>query len=68
MNNRKILAGGGEIANHLYGDTSKKRVVYRLAETCDLPTFKIGGTLCARPEKLDAWLAEQEAASELQAA
>lgn len=29
----------------------------------EVPTFKIGGTVCARRSRLDAWIGEQEAQS-----
>ena len=62
MSDLKILSGGCEIARHLFGDSNKAKRIYRLSATAGLPTFMLGGTMCARPDKLDAWLAEQEAA------
>lgn len=37
------------------------RQVYHLADKAGLPTFKLGGKVCARRASLSAWLAEQEA-------
>jgi len=68
MSHPKILTGGAAIAQHVVGDRRQVKMIYRLASLHGLPVFKLGGTVAARPEKLDAWLAEQEAASELQAA
>lgn len=59
---RKILTGAPAIAAHLLGDESKARRIYNLV-AFGLPVFKIGGTLAARPERLDAWLAERESAA-----
>jgi len=67
MDTNKILIGAKAIAGHALGDVTKARAIYRL-EKSGLPVFRLGGTIAARPEKLDAWLAKQEAGSDLEAA
>ena len=62
--NDKILMSAKAIAAHTLGDEAQHRTVYGLWKRHGLPAFKLGGILCARPEKLDAWLAEQEQAAE----
>jgi excisionase family DNA binding protein len=39
------------------------RQIYYLIERGNLPSFKIGGRVCARRSTLATWLAEQEAAA-----
>ena len=43
-----LLFGAAEIAEFLYGDKSKRRQVYHLAQSAALPVFKLGATLCAK--------------------
>ncbi|MBN8245245.1 helix-turn-helix domain-containing protein [Nitratireductor aquimarinus] len=51
-NDNKILMGAAAIAEHL-GIT--RRQAYRLVYD-DLPTFKLGGTVAARPAEITEWL------------
>ena len=53
-----LLYGVPAIATYL-GLTDKQ--VRHRAEAGDIPTFKIGGTVCARRSSLSAWLAQLEA-------
>jgi len=64
MAEKKILMNAKAIAAHTLGDEAQHRAIYRLWKEHGLPCFKLGGALCARPEKLDAWLAEQEQTAE----
>lgn len=41
----------------------KVRQVYHLKDAHDLPTFKIGRTVCAKRSSIRAWIREQEAAA-----
>ena len=55
-----MLLGGAEIAEFLYGDRNVRRKVYHLAETSNLPVFRLGSRLCARRSVLLGWIIEQE--------
>jgi hypothetical protein len=55
-----LLYGIGNIAEAL---NIRSRQAYHLHETSKLPTFKIGGKVCARLSTIRSWLAEQEAAT-----
>jgi hypothetical protein len=59
-----LLDGAGEIAEFLYGDTSRPKIrrVYYLAERKLLPIFQLGSILHARKSTLLAAIAEREAA------
>ena len=56
----EMLCGAAPIAAFM---GVKRRQVYHWAEHGELPVFRIGRTLCARPDRLRAWITEQEAAS-----
>ena len=55
-----LLHGAEAIAEFLFGDRKARRKVYHLAETSNLPTFHLGGKVCARRSVLIAWIARQE--------
>jgi hypothetical protein len=57
-----LLRGGRAIALFLFGSDSDaaRKKVYHLAQYSRLPTFKLGGLLCARRTVLRAWIAAQE--------
>jgi hypothetical protein len=55
-----LLRGAEAIADFLYGDATKRRKIYHLAETSRLPIFRLGPVLCARRSILLKWIAEQE--------
>ena len=57
-----ILEGAAQIAAFLFGDVKQRRRVYWLAQNRNMPTFRIGQSICARPSTLRRWIAEQEAA------
>lgn len=58
-NNLEILAGANAIAAAL---GLKRRQVYALIDNGHLPTFKLGGTVCARKSTLAKWLDAKAAA------
>jgi hypothetical protein len=58
-----VLEGAEAIAEYLLGDPSRKRSVYHLAKTRQLPVFRLGANLLARKSKLRAWIDEQETAA-----
>jgi hypothetical protein len=53
----ELLHGVSAIAAHL---GLNKRVIYHLASTTDMPTFRLGTVVCARRSSLDTWLIERE--------
>jgi hypothetical protein len=55
-----LLFGAEEIALFLFSSPDHRRRVYHLAEKHDLPTFRIGSTLCARRRRLRQWLDAKE--------
>ena len=55
-----LLSGAHEIAEFMFGDPTRRRQVYHLAEKSKLPVFKLGAILCARRSTLIAWIAAQE--------
>jgi excisionase family DNA binding protein len=52
-----LLYGASAIAKFL--GLTERQVRHRVADG-ELPTFKIGGTVCARRASLVAWLAKRE--------
>jgi excisionase family DNA binding protein len=59
-----------EISDLLYGAASiaaflniRQRQAYHLIESYGLPTFKVGGKVCARRSTLNQWAADRETAS-----
>ena len=55
-----LLRGAKEIALFMYGDREKRRKVYHLVATSNLPVFKLGSTICARKSVLLKWIRDQE--------
>ncbi len=55
-----LLRGADAIADFLFGDPSKRRQVYHLTQTGQLPIFKLGGNLCARRSTLLACIKKKE--------
>lgn len=55
-----ILRGAEQIAAYLFGDAKLRRKIYHLAQTGNLPVFRLGSTLCARKSKLLHWIEEEE--------
>lgn len=59
-----LLHGAEAIAAFLFGDKRQRRKVYHLAETRQLPHFRMGAKLCARKSRLLTWIEEQENTSD----
>jgi hypothetical protein len=57
---KDLLRGAVEIAQYLYGDPGRRRKVYHLAATSNLPIFKLGSMICARKSVLLEWIKNQE--------
>jgi len=62
-----ILYGADPIGEFLFPDERLgrrrrrvRRLISEVPEADRLPTFKLGGTVCARPGTLLAWIAERE--------
>jgi hypothetical protein len=58
QNTADLLSGARAIAEFL--GIREKQIRHRI-EAGLIPTFKLGGTICARRSTLNAWLAEVEA-------
>lgn len=56
-----LLDSADEIALFLYGDAGKRRRVYHLADTGQIPAFKFAGRLHARKSALLAHIQRREA-------
>ena len=56
-----LLRGAEAIALFMFGDCQKRRQVYHLAQTGQIPVFKLGSTLCARRSTLISWIEVREA-------
>ncbi len=69
-----ILTGATAIGEFIYGrsaggkDETNRRRVYHAIEKSGLPTFKLGGVVCARKSTILRWIADQERAAEGRAA
>ncbi|KQR77599.1 helix-turn-helix transcriptional regulator [Rhizobium sp. Leaf341] len=55
-----LLRGADAIAAYL---GFPRRAVYHLVAKGEMPSFRIGETICARRSTLLAWISEQERAS-----
>ena len=58
-----MLQGADAISEFMFGDASKRRRVYWLAERGNLPVFRLGNCLCARRSKILEYIESQEAAN-----
>jgi hypothetical protein len=60
-----LLRGANEIAMFIYGTDQDAdcRRVYHAASKHGLPTFKLGGVICARKSTILAWIEDQERAA-----
>lgn len=56
-----LLRGAADIAEFLFGDRARRRKVFHLAATSNLPIFKLGSMLCGRRSTLLRYVADQEA-------
>jgi hypothetical protein len=57
-----LMTGAEAISKFMFGeatDTNKRRV-YHASDKLGLPTFRLGGTLCARRSTILTWIAKQE--------
>jgi hypothetical protein len=61
-----LLRGAAAIAEHLLGDSRRRREIYNLRN--ELPIFKLNGMLAATRSGLRAALSEQERAARERAA
>jgi hypothetical protein len=59
----RIIRGAEAIAEHIFGDRNSRRKVYYLAECSKIPIFRLGSTLCLRPDAYRAWIESQESRS-----
>ncbi len=58
---KDLLCGAKEIAEFLYEDgKGKRRKIYHLVATSNLPVFKLGSKICARKSVLLKWVRDQE--------
>ena len=55
-----LLRGADQIAEFLFGDSTRRRRVYHLAEQSKLPVFRLGVMVCARKSSLLSWISAQE--------
>jgi hypothetical protein len=55
-----ILRGADAIAEFFFGSRRERRKIYHLAESGQLPVFRMGAVLCARRSRLLAWIEAQE--------
>ncbi|GJE46949.1 DNA-binding protein [Methylobacterium soli] len=57
-----LMTGAEAIAEFIFGDASdaNRRRVYHASDKLGLPTFKLGGTICARRSTILAWIERQE--------
>ncbi len=58
-----LLRGADQIAEFMFGTPTERRKIYHLAETSNLPVFRLGALLCARKSTLLAWIEAQEDAA-----
>ena len=55
-----LLVGAAAISEYVFGTPDDRRKVYRLAESGELPIFKLGATLCARKSRLNERISRKE--------
>jgi hypothetical protein len=58
-----LLYGAAAIAEFMFGDEDERRKVYALAESKQIPVFRLGTILCARKSSLIADVAARERAA-----
>ena len=60
-----LMTGADAIAVFIFGDASEanRRRVYHAADKLGLPSFKMGGTLCARRSTILRWIEQREKAA-----
>ena len=57
---KDLLEGAAEIAAFLFGDSARRRTIFHLAHSDELPIFRMGATICARRSTILAWRRERE--------
>jgi hypothetical protein len=58
---KDLLRGADEIALFIFGnEPGRRRKVYHLVATSNLPVFKLGSMICARKSILLDWIRQQE--------
>ncbi|MGU3389032.1 DNA-binding protein [Methylobacterium sp. D53M] len=57
-----LMTGAEAISRFMFGDATdtNKRRVYHASDKLGLPTFRLGGTLCARRSTILTWITKQE--------
>lgn len=55
-----LLRGADAIAEFVFGSVEKRRIVYHLADTGQIPVFRMGVVICARKSTLMEWVSTQE--------
>jgi hypothetical protein len=55
-----LLVGANAIARFVFGTEGKRRAVYWLSENGELPTFRLGSTICARRSTLLRHIADRD--------
>jgi len=60
-----LLEGADQISTFIYGDPSKRRKIYHLFATSDLPVFRLGEIICARKSRIREWIERQETRAQL---
>ena len=58
-----LLRGARSIAHFVFGNEDEWRKVYAIAESGELPIFRLGGRLAARPSSLARAITERERAA-----
>ena len=58
-----LLRGADQIADFMFGSPTERRKIYHLADTSNLPVFRLGALLCARRSTLMSWIESQECAA-----
>lgn len=55
-----LMQGAGKIALFLFGSKEQARKFYYLEEKGEIPTFRLGSTICARKSTIRSWIEERE--------
>lgn len=65
-----LVRSGAAIAELLFGKPSNAQIrkVYRLCETTDFPSFRLGGELCCRRSEVEAYLSAKRVKTKAAAA
>lgn len=55
-----LIRGADELAEYLFGSKKLRRRVYHLAQTSNIPLFRLGSMICGRKSVITAWVETQE--------